>query len=225
MKYNLLSKIDVVGFISNMLAVILGIIITFSIQGVIDRRHEKENVESALSLVREELANCRSDLETCADFFDNEKAAADYIFSHRSDIAGCPEDSLSYYGLFCIQSLILTLPNDALELLKTSSLFSSIDDNELSIKIIRAYDRCNSLNQVFKTQEEYKNEVLEKYYESYSINALINDDGTISMSNLIASVPGRNLITILRSRSGDMLRAEFHDINTAIDGIDDYLNN
>jgi len=49
------SEIDTVGFFSNMLAVILGIVITFSIQGIINRHSQRENIRSALRLVEEEL--------------------------------------------------------------------------------------------------------------------------------------------------------------------------
>lgn len=225
MKYSLFSKIDPVGFFSNMLAVILGIVVTFSIQGIIDKHKERENVKSALTLVKDELVSCRADLDSCAAFMDRERAAADYFFAYEGVLASCPADSVNVYGVALISELILTLPDDALELLKTSSLFSSIDDNELSLKIIRAYDQCNALTQVFNRHEQQKSTLINKVYEEKSLSSMIKNDGHFSMTEFLTTESSIHLISQLHNQNGDMLRVSLTDLDAAISAIDEYLAN
>ena len=52
-------KDKVIDFISDLMSVILGIVITFAIQGMIDRSHDRKEVASALDLVRTERAERR----------------------------------------------------------------------------------------------------------------------------------------------------------------------
>jgi len=218
-----MKNFDLVAFISNILAVILGIVITFSIQGIIDRNEERKNVSSALALVRDELVTCRADLDQCAEFLDKEQKAAIYLENHADHLKICPKDSVSEYGIAILSPLILTLTDDALELLKTSSLFSEIEDNELSLKIIRAYDQCGALMQVFNRHENQKNSAIEKNYELNGVEAFTNPDGSISITEIVKSPLGANLLQMLRSQNGDYLRDNFNNIDAAVEGINQYL--
>jgi len=49
-------------FFSELIAVVLGIVITFAGQGMIDRAHDRKEVRSALQLVRTELISNRDDI-------------------------------------------------------------------------------------------------------------------------------------------------------------------
>ena len=48
------------------------------------------------------------------------------------------------------------ITDDALELLKSSSLFQKINDKNLALGIIKAYDYLNADSQAFNTHEKYK---------------------------------------------------------------------
>jgi len=216
-------RFDAVGFFSNILAVILGIIITFSIQGILDRHKQKENISSALRLVRDELAGCRQDLESSADFLKMEKMAAAYLQKNREQLHTCPADSVSQYGLAYISELILTLPDDAMELLKTSSLFPAIDDNALSLAIIRAYDQCDAMRQVFNRHEELKSEVLKEIFLEKGVDKCFKPNGEISISELVNTRHGMYLSTQLMAGLDAVVRNGLNDIDAAIKMIDGYL--
>lgn len=66
----------------------------------------------------------------------------------------------------------LSLPHDALELLKTSSIFQKIGDNALSMKIIRAYDCCQvmveSIDRHFVAKSSQTDEDLPKWLLNHS---------------------------------------------------------
>jgi len=220
---NILKQFDLVGFLSNILAVILGIVITFSIQSIIDNKNEKENVKSALTLVKEELEGCKSDLESCAYYLDQEQYVSKYFDEHAANLKSCPEDTLQqYWGLFSSE-MILTLPSDALELLKTSSLFPAIDDNSLSLKIIRAYDQCEALRQVFNRHETQKSEFSYSAYKQYGVDKFYNADGNFSITKFLATPQGGNLKYMLMNQNGDVIRVGIADLDNAIKAIGEYL--
>ena len=58
-------------FFSELVAVILGIVITFAGQGMIDRAHNRKEVRSALQLVRTELISNRQDIADLREYFLN----------------------------------------------------------------------------------------------------------------------------------------------------------
>jgi len=217
------SRFDAVGFFSNILAVILGIAITFSLQGIIDRHNQKENILSALRIVGEELTGCRNDLAECAVFLDKERTAALYLSNNLSQLHSCPVDSVAEYGTVYISEMLLTLPDDALELLKSSSLFSAINDNELSLAIIRAYDQCNALRQIFNRHEEKKSATLQKIFIEKGVDKCVNPDGSISISELMNNNNGMYLTAQLLSSNAKALTEGIGDIDAAIKKINDYL--
>jgi len=217
-----LQKFDLVAFIANILAVIFGIVITFSIQGIIDGRNEKKNVRSALQLVEDELKGCRNDLQTCMEMIKLESKAAGYILDYSEDLFSCPEDSLSYYGAIVISEMVLTMPSDALELLKTSSLFQAIGDNVLSMKILRAYDQCQALQQIFSHHESTKNEILNKTNTS-SLTGGKNGASYISLDKMCKDPKGVTLLVRLKMGDETPITTGLPDLDKAIDAIEEYL--
>lgn len=139
------------GFFSELVAVILGIVITFAGQGAIDRAHNRKEVRSALQLVRTELISNRHDIADLRETLDQVQQSAQYLNDnpellrkvHQLDSATL--DLVTFHQGMVYAEVSVTLPHDALELLKTSSIFQKIGDNTLSMKIIRAYDTCQNI--------------------------------------------------------------------------------
>ena len=129
-------------FFSELLAVILGIVITFAVQGMIDRAQDRKNVRSALELVRVELSSHLEDISHLKDYLDQQRLSAKYLEENRDNLDACPEDIVRYHQGMVNADVSVALSHDALELLKMSSLFPKIGDDDLSMKIIRAYDAC-----------------------------------------------------------------------------------
>lgn len=146
-----------VNFWLNVLSVILGIAITFFIQALIDHSRDRKDVRSALELIRAELQATREDIATMASYLEQERQSATYFVDHASDLDRCPEDSVNYHGGILYAEASITMSHDALELLKMSSLFQKIGDNDLSMKIIRAYDSCGSIAATVNRHIEARN--------------------------------------------------------------------
>ena len=130
-------------FLGRMLSVTLGIVITFTVQGILDRQRTKLAVQSALELVRTELSANLDDIAILTDYFRQERESAKYLSAHKKDLAKCPADSVNYHVGMVNADVSVAFSHDALELLKMSTLFPKIKDNDLSMKIIRAYDACD----------------------------------------------------------------------------------
>ena len=138
-------------FFSELVAVILGIVITFAGQGAIDRAHNRKEVRSALQLVRTELISNRQDIADLRETLSQVQQSAQYLndnpalLKNEHTLDSATLNTVTYHQGMVYAEVSVTLPHDALELLKTSSIFQKIGDNTLSMKIIRAYDTCQNI--------------------------------------------------------------------------------
>ena len=132
-----------IDFLNRLLPVVTGIAITFTVQGLINREHDRKAVRSAMELVRTELTSNLDDIEHLNDFLREQKTSAQYLVEHRNDLKSCPAEIVRYHQGIVNAYVALILSDAALELLKQSSLFQKIGDNSLSMKIIGAYDTCD----------------------------------------------------------------------------------
>lgn len=151
-----MHKIDWGSFSTDILSVVLGIFITFGIQGLIDRKHEKKEVMAALELVKEELINNNDNLKEVIGIISSEKSAAQSISGNIGMLHKCDADSVVTWNAILGTEYFFTVTDDALELLKSSSLFQKINDKNLALGIIKSYDYLSSDAKAFNTHEQYK---------------------------------------------------------------------
>lgn len=124
---------DWMSFLTNFTAVVLGIVLTFMIQKIIDNKNEKNDVEKSLQLVHDELVTNLNELYVCDTAYTKELQAAEFLIKYENDFSLAPIDSLY---LFANEPFILRemrVVSDAFELQKMSSLLQKIEDQELSL--------------------------------------------------------------------------------------------
>lgn len=165
-------------FFSELIAVVLGIVITFAGQGMIDRAHDRKEVRSALQLVRTELISNRDDISELRTVLEQVQQSARYLADNSSLLQNVHAldssdlSTLTYHQSMVFADISLSLPHDALELLKTSSIFQKIGDNALSMKIIRAYDCCQvmveSIDRHFVAKSSQTDEDLPQWLLNHS---------------------------------------------------------
>lgn len=209
-------------FFRHLLSVVLGIIITFSVQGIIDRAHTRREVRSALELVRAELVANIDDINTMSDYLRQERRSAEYFLDNRTILTRCPADSINFHSGFIFADASITISQDALELLKMSSLFQKIGDNETSMKIIRAYDTCSSavssLNHHVATRDElFRNSVNDQNVRKIAAN------GSIDIREYIKTGYGLYVIRWLSHQISPEYYADVTDLKEAVKAIDSYL--
>ena len=215
-------KESVASFLSNLLAVILGIFITFAIQGMIDRSRDRKNTRSSLELVRSELAQNIEDVSIMKDFLYQEKYSAEYLLANKDSLDKCPEDSVSFHTGIIFADVSFSLVQDALELLKISSVFQNLGDNDLSMKIIRAYD-CgvnivNSMNRHISTRDSRFENSIDKETAGEYVKK-----GSIDIKEFIKTDYGRYAIEWLTSQPDPTNYTDVTDLEEAIKAIDLYL--
>ena len=199
-----------VNFFLNVLSVILGIAITFAIQGWVDRRHDKKEIRSALELVRSELSTNIEDINIMTDYLVQERKSAKYLIRNWGRLDKCPADSVDYHGGLVFADALITTSDDALELLKMSSLFQKIGDNVLAMKIIRAYDSCASSVANLNRHVSVRNE---RYIESKALD----------VQAFLKSPSGSYTLRWLTTQADPTLFTDTQDIQDAIDAIDAYM--
>ena len=197
-------------FILNVISVILGIAITFVIQGMINRAGDRKEVRSALELVRSELKTNIEDIGIMTDHLTQERQSAGYLLQNLPKIDKCPEDSVNHHCGIVFADASITLSHDALELLKMSSLFQKIGDNRLAMKIIRAYDTCGS---AVSNRNRHISQRNERFEEA----------GIPDLKAFLKSKAGSLYFRWLVNRPDPTLFADTADLQEAIDAIDAYM--
>ena len=215
-------KESVSSFLSNVLSVILGIVITFTVQGIINRTNEKREVRSALDLVRSELVTNAEDIAIMSDYLRQERASAGYFLSHLEDLDACPPDSVAYHSGIIFADASITLSDDALELLKMSSLFQRIGDVGLGMKIIRAYDSCASIAAGLNRHVEVRNENFENSVTEQTVLKYAGG-GNISITDYLRTPYGLYSIRRLTTQGDVDLLVDVSDIEDAVEAIGNYL--
>ncbi len=215
-------KESVASFLSNVLSVILGIVITFTVQGMIDRARERHEVRAALNLVRTELATNATDVAEMTDYLRQERVSANYFLKNLKTLEQCPNDSVRFHSGIIFADATITLSDDALELLKMSSLFQKIGDNDLAMKIIRAYDTCDNIAANLNRHVSQRNERFEESVNEKTAGQFATS-GSIDLERYLKTSYGQYAIRWLTTQGDLNIMTDVSDLGAAIDAIDGYL--
>ena len=216
-------KDKLIDFFSNMLSVILGIVITFSVQGMIDRAAARKDVRSALELVRTELLSNKDDIVVANGFLKQEKASAQYFLTSLDTLNRCPVDSIAFHSGVIFSDFSITTCQDALELLKMSSLFQKIGDNQLSMKIIRAYDSCEMIADFLNRRLANRNARFGSSVNEQNARR-IAPGGYIDIREYLKTDYGNYAVRWLAAQASPDNYTDVSDIDNAISAIDSYLS-
>lgn len=215
-------KESAASFLSNVLSVILGIVITFTVQGMIDRARERHEVRAALNLVRTELATNATDVAEMTDYLRQERVSANYFLKNLKTLEQCPNDSVRFHSGIIFADATITLSDDALELLKMSSLFQKIGDNDLAMKIIRAYDTCDNIAANLNRHVSQRNERFEESVNEKTAGQFATS-GSIDLERYLKTPYGQYAIRWLTTQGDLDIMTDVSDLGAAIDAIDGYL--
>lgn len=218
-----LSEINWVDFTLNSIAIIVSIFITFAIQDMIDDYNMKQDVISGLNLVIEELNTCKDDLEGCAATMDRQAQAAAYFLRNINSLDKCPEDSLFNYGWSLINPSVLTLSKEAVDMIKSTDVFQAINNDELSLSILRAYDICEALQEVFNDSEGLMSGLLAKACKTDEITQIDGWKSVLDFQKMMRDEDVRAVLVQVCMASGKTITRGFPFIDEALDKIDEYL--
>ena len=169
---------DWFGYLMNFVAVCLGIVITFAGQGIINRHAERNEVNRSLILVKNELQDNISYIEYSDSVLALFSEAARFLIRYEGRYAQAPVDSMAAYCNVPLTVFEISHADDALELLKTSSLFTKIKDQDLSLEIIHTYGAIADEMAVVRFYHERRGKYLEDALDGRVKDVLANDDVT-----------------------------------------------
>lgn len=109
-----------------------------------------------------------------------EKQGASYLLQHKENIAKAAPDSLEKYGNLPFQTQTFIYINDAMEMLKTSSLMSAIRDKELATQIIKTYNAIKGSYETFNSFMEIKQKKVDKLINKPEVQKFLTNDADYS---------------------------------------------
>lgn len=139
-------------FTCNFTAVVLGILITFAGTDWIEERKTKSEVKKALSLIKNEMKINRKYINEMKKNEIFQQRGALYLLQYKDSLDRASPDSLEKYCNFSFQSQAYLYIDDAMEMLKTSSLMPAIENKELVTQIIKTY---NAIKTAFANFDDF----------------------------------------------------------------------
>lgn len=211
-----------INFFISFFSIFLGMLCTFVGQGMIDRAAAKNEVRTALELVRSELAANVEDINTMADYLEQERISANYFLENRTKIDKCPVDSVNYHSGMLFADASITLPHNALELLKMSSIFQKMGNDQLSMDIIRAYDSCEYSVACYNKFISDRDEKINQTINEKSVTQFASS-GNIDIRKFIKTTYGLYTIRWITAQITPDKEQFTNDVEKAIKSIDGYL--
>lgn len=219
---------DVKGFVLNFLAVVLGIVITFSGEGIISSHNEKKEVKSSLELVKNELQDNLSYIQFADSILLNSAQSATFLLSYMEQYENAPVDSMNMYCNVPLMQMDISSSEEVLELLKNSSLFTKIKNQKLSLDIIHAYgtveDRMKMYKMLFSNIDNYRTAAI-----SGDVKRVLSEGNVTAAqlwSTLTMTIEGRQFLREMeRMNLYVATENDLKPINETITKIDKYIGN
>lgn len=163
-------------FVCNFTAVVLGIIITFIGSDWIEENKTQQELKEALSLVKNEMLLNREYIAQMMERETLEQNGALYLLQYKDSLAKASPDSLEKYSNLPFQTLGFIYISDAMEMLKTSSLISAIQNKELATQIIKTYNTIKGSYDTFDSFMEIKQQQGNKLLDKTEVQNFINGE-------------------------------------------------
>lgn len=203
-------------------SIFLGMLCTFVGQGMIDRATARKEVRSALEMVRTELTANVEDLGIMNDYIKQERKSAEYFLRHANSLSKCPADSIEFHGSVIFSDASIILNHNAQDLLTMTGVFQNLGDSPLSMKIIRAYDTCESLADLMNQHIESRNSRFNRALNDKLV-AQFASKGRIDIPTYLKTPYGLYTLRWLVEQHPEESFTDISDIESAIEAIEDYL--
>jgi len=170
-----------VGFLVNLSGVILGIMLTFGVSSLYQKREEKSRLKEMLILVRNELETDKMWFENQEKIMRQDIYVYKKILEAKSDWTSIPKDTLRAYYLRTMSLEFNQLTTSAWQIFQNAEIVQKMRDKELIIRLTDCYFWIEKIQEIIVT--EYWNEKrlriapevdMYKYFD-----ALMSDKNTV----------------------------------------------
>ncbi len=129
-------------------AIILGVVVTFAGSDLITRWQQQRQIKTMMQLVVEELQTNLTAVDKVKSRIDEDRRGMQLFARYNQDVEAIPVDSLEHCGLQMGAAQYYKTQTDALEVLKSSGLLSSIGDKRFVMNILRCYSYLTALDEM-----------------------------------------------------------------------------
>jgi len=128
-----------INFLTNVLGVILGIMLTFGVNYLWRRREEKRRTKDILILVRNELINNKEVFKYQEEFLKNDGKVYQKILDAKNDLTSIPAETIKEYHTQ-IQGLnVAPLNISAWQIFQNSEIIQKMTNKEMVIRLTDCY--------------------------------------------------------------------------------------
>jgi predicted membrane chloride channel (bestrophin family) len=140
------------GFCINLLGVILGILLTFGVNSLYQKREEKKMIREMLTLVRNELQTNKEHFKHQERIIRKDALVYRKILEAKNKWETIDEDTLSAYYLQTMYLEFSQLTTSAWEIFRNSEIIRKMEDKELIIRLTDCYFWIDKIHDNIKTE-------------------------------------------------------------------------
>lgn len=191
--------------------VVAGIVVTFAGSNAISNHAKQKEIKAVMELVQSELLHNQKQLSLIRKQLDNERKMAFLLVENNFDYSQIPSDTLMAYQSLFTRLGSFKYTQDAVEILKNSSLMQQISDKNFLLSVMQSYEVLRGIE---KDVTEY---YIWKKESVFSIFSLVNDEDRELMRNGNVSVSYRVFLSVPSSRNFTNTVPSFFDPNVFSD--------
>lgn len=159
------------GYFRQLSVVIIGILVTFVGSDLVSRYARSREVRTAMRLVLSELEMNRNQLQYVCERLKHDQDGMRMFAKHQFNADSISEDSLAFYNI--IGSMRdFPVRTDALDVLKSSGVSSSIGDKQLLLDVLGCYNRMESFSKTVGTYNERKKDALDHLFVNMKVEEM-----------------------------------------------------
>ncbi|MCL1850011.1 MAG: hypothetical protein FWF70_01175 [Bacteroidetes bacterium] len=183
------NKILWTGFLTNLLGVILGILLTFGVNALYQKREENKKIKEMLILVRSELQTNKNYFKHQERIIRKDSYVYRKILEAQRNWKSIPEDTLSAYLNQTMYLEYMQLTTSAWQIFQHSEIIQKLEDKELIIRLTDCYFWIEKIQDNIKTQYwDEKILAVAPEVDMYKyFDALMNKKETVFFYTLVSS--------------------------------------
>lgn len=147
-------------YIRQISVVVIGVLITFMGSDLMTRNSEKRDIQSTMSLIRDELKSNRKKFENIVSEFSEDERLSTLLAEHDMKYRTIPEDSLKQFCTVLGHIRGFTYTRNALDILKNSMLMQKISDKDLLLQLTEIYEILDGFKLTMNGYYDMKDKVM-----------------------------------------------------------------
>lgn len=134
--FRLFKNANFMSFLMNLLAVIIGIVLTFGITYLVEHIQERRKNEDVMLLVKQDLESSLESIQPFIDQFQVDSAIFTCVYNYRNHYDEMPVDTMILFVATWLADLPVMSENTISEVIKSSQIFEKMDDKQLVVQIL-----------------------------------------------------------------------------------------